>query len=215
MMSKQETNYKVTNPQEVNTLQYNCGGYALETYNWFLPILTRDSVVDEGEADWLTQNGYETYWDFKEDADNTDEELDKYIEKATEQGEAIILEMLSETGIPENMNEDEAIDEALELYNNHNYKTPIALQIAALSMLKVFPDLRKINNWEELTPNEYGVAYRGGNNDFHFVKYDQLSNTYSHKVGYQPVEEINSLEEGFDNYGYDSDTIYFAKKRAQ
>lgn len=203
------------NENNVNTLTFNCGGYALETFNWFLPIKNKDFVAENAEEEWLILNAYDNYWDCEEDI-NQIEAMDNYIDDKIYDGEMDILGLVSEITLPEGVDIVTAENDALDLYQRHNYFTPTALQIAALNMLKAFPDMRKIKSWEELKPDEYGIAYRGNRHDFHFIKYDQITNKYTHKLGYQAVEEISSLKEGFNpeaGFQYDSETIYFAKKR--
>ena len=51
---------------ELNSFSYNCGGYALGTYNWYIPFNNRDLVSDNAEEDWLARNNCESYWDLNE-----------------------------------------------------------------------------------------------------------------------------------------------------
>lgn len=205
---------RIRNEDNVNSFAFNCGGYALETFNWFLPIMNESSIAENAEEKWLASNGYETYWEFQERNTPHQDELDDYVQTKVSDGETDILDLLSEIDLPEGITLEEATDEALQLYNDHNYNTPVAVRIAALNMLRTFSDMREIDGWEELEPDEYGIAYRGSDRDFHFVKYDQLKHKFSHKMGYYEVEELPTMEAGFDPEGYNSETIYFAKKRA-
>lgn len=205
---------RVRNADNVNQFAFNCGGYALETFNWFLPIMNESSIAENAEEKWLISNGFDSYWAFQEMDTPNQDELDDYVQTKVSDGETDILDLLSEIELPEGISIEDATEEALQLYNDHNYNTPVAVRIAALNMLKVFSDMREINGWEELNPDEYGIAYRGSDHDFHFVKYDQLKDQFSHKMGYYEVENLPTMEAGFDPEGYNSETIYFAKKRA-
>ena len=196
---------------ELNSFSYNCGGYALGTYNWYIPFNNRDLVSDNAEEDWLTRNNCESYWDLNE---KDLESLNSYIDYSVDEGELELYDMLSKINIPKGMGIEDAQDEISNMYYNHIYNTKLALEIATYNMLHTFKDMRQIKSWKELKSDEYGIAYRCSDDDFHFVKYDQLKNKFSHKMGFFDVEELPSMEAGFEEYGYSSDTIYFAKKRA-
>ena len=56
-----------------------------------------------------------------------------------------------------------------------------------MELLKRTPRLRPILSYHELRKNEYGVALRFGEDDFHFVKYK--NHKFSHKRGeLKPIE---------------------------
>lgn len=200
------------NIENVNLLAFNCGGYALETYNWFVPIKSKDCVRDNAEEKWLISNGYETYWDCWNN-DEDFKEMGQYIHNKVEIGKQKLIELVSEIQLPKGTTKDSALEDILCLYEHHDYSTSTALRVATLNMLKAFPDMREIKSWEELAPDEYGIAYKGNHHDFHFVKYDQLKQRYTHKIGFLPIKEVPSLEIGFVDYN--SDTVYFAKKRKE
>ena len=73
--------------------------------------------------------------------------------------------------------------------------------------------MRRIESFDELNPDEYGIAYRGTDWDFHFAKYDQLTDTITHKLGPQQIRKVKELDDAFEPYGYDTKTVFFAKKR--
>jgi hypothetical protein len=198
------------NEDNVKTRSFNCGGYALETFNWFLPIVTQDFISEHAEEKWLIQNGYEACWEIEDESDK-EKELCDYIDIKVQAGEEEILKLLEEIEIPDNIGPEEAKAEALELYKNHCYNSPIALSLVKGNLLKTFSDLRVIKDWGELKNDEYGIAYRGGPDDFHFIKYDQKEKLYTHKLGWQFIETLISLEDGFGD-DYNSKTIFFAKK---
>ena len=129
---------------------YNCGGYALETFNWYRPL-------DIG-----------CNMDF-----DTKEEIDEYLEKSV------------------------------------------------TSMLRDFKDLRVINDIKELTEEEYAIAYRVGNMDFHYMRRGDNGIWY-HKCG--GMDDIHTIkkEQVFakewvnpydSNCLYTSDIVLFAKKK--
>ena len=200
------------NEDNVRTMSFNCGGYALETFNWFLPIITQDFISDQAEEKWLIRNNYEAFWEIEDESDK-EKDLSNYIDTNIQAGEKEIFRLLDEIEIPDNIDPDEAKSEALDLYKNHCYNSPTALSLVKGNLLKTFSDLRVIKDWEELKTDEYGIAYRGGPDDFHFIKYDQEEKLYTHKLGWQFVETLISLEDGFGD-DYDSKTIFFAKKRS-
>ena len=133
----------------VNRFDFNCGGYALETYNWYLPV--------EG----LRQAS--RYFDSWYDEDR---------------------------------------EEVLEDTVKH--------------MLKEFKGkLRIIQNVEELKDNEYAIAYRIGDGDFHFAKRNKKG-VWFHKRGKTPYIERMTKEEVFSSswgHRYDSPIVLFAKIR--
>ena len=49
---------RVRNADNVNQFAFNCGGYALETFNWFLPIMNESSIAENAEEKWLISNGF-------------------------------------------------------------------------------------------------------------------------------------------------------------
>ena len=195
------------NMNTVVTESCNCGGYALETYNWFLPIFIESVVSDDAEEKWLIENEYE-------DTDNLDwkEESDMYatIQDAVNETFANLKEE-AEYIFGDNYNEQ--VEKEVELvYFSSLYNTETALALASAHMLEVFDDLRAVESFDELEEDEYGIIYRGGGWDFHFVKYDQLTDTYTHKMGFHEVEEVEDEDEAFGEE-YDSRSLYFAKKR--
>lgn len=125
--------------------EYNCGGYALDTFSWYCPYAENVDLFDE---------------------------LEDY-------------------------------DSALELFTNQ--------------MLQDFPDMRVINNLDEKNKDEYYVAFRVGEDDFHFIKGYSKYMWFS-KMGSSARIERMTLSEVFDkpwgSWGqYDSKIVLFAKKR--
>lgn len=199
-------------PDNTDNFLYNCGGYALETYNWFLPILCDSVVRENASASWLEEHSYADFNDFyeSEEYDDAEFELQYYVDRESDNGLEYVYDLLSDI---HNDASDEEMDEAEQLYWHHDYSSETALELAALNMLKAFPDMRRIESFDELNPDEYGIAYRGTDWDFHFAKYDQLTDTITHKLGPQQIRKVKELDDAFEPYGYDTKTVFFAKKR--
>jgi len=88
-------------------------------------------------------------------------------------------------------------------------------------ILNSFDRIREIKDISELKENEYGVAFKACNEDFHFCKFE--NGVWSHKPGRGNIEALfpNQVyskkwnkESGFRNdVNYDSKTIYFAVEK--
>lgn len=86
-------------------------------------------------------------------------------------------------------------------------------------LLDCFPDLRIIDDFDELKENEYGISYCTKESDFHFIKYED--GKYSHKQGDNEVEELENCDDSFertDDYvfnllGYNGHLARFAMKK--
>ena len=119
---------------------YNCGGYALESFSWYIPSFGREPV--------------------------------HRAEKAT-------LEGCVET------------------------------------MLKEFPNLRVIQSLDELKDNEYAIAFRMSDHDFHYVKRASNGHWY-HKMGSSHYIRTMAQKVVFSEswgYGYDGEIVLMAKTR--
>ena len=77
-------------------------------------------------------------------------------------------------------------------------------------MLKTFPDLRRIKNFNELKDDEYGIVYATGGDDFHFGKCED--GIYSHKIGHLWAEKAETEDDIF-GYRYNSKRFRFAMKK--
>lgn len=201
------------NDNNTITYTYNCGGYALETYNWFLPVPLASHIEEASMAAWLQEKGYNDWFEYIQEHGcncEEDDECQYRVGCETDNGLEYLYDLLSE--IHDNAT-DEEMDDLENLYYHHRYDTDIAVELAVLNMLKSFPDLRRIHDFTELRPDEYGIAYCGSDWDFHFAKYDQYSDTLSHKLGPEDIECVDTFEKAFDENGYNSKIAYFAKKR--
>ena len=90
------------------------------------------------------------------------------------------------------------------------YANDYLMEVLVDRILKDFPDVRVINDFDELDSDEYGVVFACGDDDFHFGRYDE--GIYSHKQGSYDVEIAGNEDEIFGDRYY-SDRIYFAKKK--
>lgn len=202
------------NEDNTGSFGFNCGGYALETFNWFIPIMISDAARVSSEAAWLEENGYtdesdvpQEHWD----------EMDQYINDMEEKYFEDLFTNACNSSLKDEYSEDDIYEQVKAVFFHHTYNTPAALELAEENMLQSFPDLRRIKRLSDLQDDEYGIIYRGGEDDFHFVKYDQFTDTFSHKMGWQFIQNADGIESAFENdtdYVYNSENIYFAKKRS-
>lgn len=125
----------------MNIEYFNCGGYALETYEWF----------------------------------------EFYTKEDNEEVKSIFEELKL------NKN-DEGLRERIIYQVEGGHFSDINIQkYCVMELLKRTPRLRPILNYHELRKNEYGVALRFSEDDFHFVKYK--NHKFSHKRGeLKPIE---------------------------
>lgn len=151
---------------------YNCAGYALGTYNWLIPFFTGSSVDDETwdaiynhggsneDIDYGFISDPEEYTDFiLYKTEVYENYLDIYKDYITEE----LAYWESEYG-REPLDEEDIDDEYCDQLFSHifyecYYDHPIALELAAMMMLKCFPDMRRIHSFEDVKEDEYGIAY--------------------------------------------------------
>lgn len=124
---------------------YNCGGYALQTFDWYNPSLSR---------------GY--LW-----------------------------------------------------YSRKQEKKRLRRMV--MRILADFSDVRVVQSFDDLQPDEYGILFRIGKRDFHFIKYGR-NHQYYHKQGAMDIERISAksanamLWFGGGDVVYTSPIVRFAKK---
>lgn len=104
-----------------------------------------------------------------------------------------------------------------DMYNNwdgYDYTNKYVIQLMTKRILDNFKDVRVIKDLSELCTNEYGIIMRTAVQDFHFVKYDNKTHIFSHKMGCAKPEQLNIKEVFCDSWKdeYDSDMVIFAKK---
>lgn len=103
------------------------------------------------------------------------------------------------------------------IYNNwdsFDYTNEYVIRLMVKRILYNFKDVRIIKDLSELHTNEYGIIMRTAAEDFHFVKYDNKTNTFSHKLGCCKPEQLSIKDVFCDVWEdeYNSDMIIFAKK---
>lgn len=128
---------KERNIKNTDKGSYNCGGYALGTFSWYVPYSKRDTWV-----------------------------------------------------------------------------YPIPLEKLIEQMLKDFPNLRMIDNINEVQKNEYAIAFRKGDGDFHYMKKAKNGRWYnkrgcSYKIETLTQEEV--LDKNWYNW-YDEPITLFAMR---
>ena len=198
------------------TSNYNCGGYALETYNWFLPFFNGSAFSAYMWQQVCEYNG----WDYDYDC----------LENGTTEGEVIfsdyedeIIQLLAKEILANPQDEDEededyAYDLAAEFFWSGDFNHPAAVAVAIKLMIQNF-NLRPIECFDDLNEDEYGIAFatQTGGGDFHFFKY--RDGIFSHKMGNCYVEEfdvpptLDNISNLFAGMGYDSNVHLFAKKK--
>lgn len=77
-------------------------------------------------------------------------------------------------------------------------------------MLKAFPDLRVVEDFDELKEDEYGISFACSYDDFHFGKYED--GVWTAKCGSSPIYEYESEDDVFGEV-YDSPRMRFAMKK--
>lgn len=104
-----------------------------------------------------------------------------------------------------------------DIYNSwdgYDYTNKYVIQLMIKRILDNFKDVRVIKDLSELCTNEYGIIMRTAVQDFHFVKYDNKTHIFSHKMGCAKPEQLNAKEVFCYSWEdeYDSDMVIFAKK---
>lgn len=85
-------------------------------------------------------------------------------------------------------------------------------------MLNDFSDLRVIQTFDDLQPDEYGICFRIGKKDFHFLKRGSNGIFYSKMGGYSEIVTLTkkqALEANWYSFWlcYDSPIVKLAKKK--
>lgn len=209
----------------VNTdiFDYNCGGYALETYSWLIPFYTESSAdpwtwkeiryPDIDECDYSLISLEE---EMKQDEEFIahKNEVKMFLEKAYDRCNKNDIAKWETGNIAINILTTPKVDYLRTLsrliFSSCLYAHPFALELAAYTMLQCFPDMRRVDSWTELRDDEYGIAYTGGDGDFHFAKF--IDGVISHKMGGSDIKEVESVEDAFLPR-YNGRIVYFAKKK--
>lgn len=184
-------------------LDFNCAGYALETFTWFCPLACQTDII----AKKVIEDGYDIRDIDIYDLDpisykfEINHELKKIYKDAKKINQVYHLKRTK----------DEIEDEVkAHFYENDSYNSELILYICVQNMLDFFPDLRLINNTKEIEDDEYGIVFAIGNGDFHFAKID--NGIISHKPGGGTIRQVSKIEDAFSKRYY-SEKIYFAKKK--
>lgn len=116
--------------------------------------------------------------------------------------------IIKELGL--NINNTILYNEIEKALNSYNFNNHFLRKLMIKRMLNAFPDLRIVSSFDVLNNDEYGIAFATGNDDFHFIRYDD--GIYSHKRGGLEIEQIKDKEDGFVGR-YNSKIVYFAMKK--
>lgn len=119
-------------------------------------------------------------------------------------------DILSELNIDDY--DDILYNEVWDALDETNYSNAILMALAVKRMLKMFPDLRQIESFDDLEDDEYGIVYAACDYDFHFGRYDD--GIWSHKVGNGPIYQEESEYDIFEEKYY-SQKFYFAMKKGE
>lgn len=184
-----KTNYRNTN----NTYNedFNCGGWALNTFNWLCPFVTHASMCGladlEDEADdcddevlAMNENRFFT------DVNDYEKRLNNYLNECHEYG--------GDDGI----------------FYGTQWDNTIVAMLSKMHLLAAFPDMREVNSFDELNDDEYGIAFATRDDDFHFIRY--FDGVITGKCGGLGIHEYDSIEDGLDCLGYTQNKTYFARK---
>ncbi len=184
-----KTNYRNTN----NTYNedFNCGGWALNTFNWLCPFVTHASMCGladlEDEADdyddevlAMNENRFFT------DINDYEKRLNNYLNECHEYG--------GDDGI----------------FYDTQWDNTIVAMLSKMHLLAAFPDMREVNSFDELNDDEYGIAFATRDDDFHFIRY--FDGVITGKCGGLDIHEYDSIEDGLDYLGYTQNKTYFARK---
>lgn len=178
-----QSNYR--NVNNIDYKDYNCGGWALNTFEWLVPFLSCGNIDDFSyyaethDSEWI-DNLHDFFRD-EENCESSKNEVNDEIEK-------------------HNGNIEE------QYYAHWDNETIINLSIQHL--LSAFKDLRLINSLDELEDNEYGIVFGTNYDDFHFARI--LDGVITAKCGGCEIEEYYNIESAMINYPYGR--TYFARK---
>lgn len=187
---------------------YNCGGYALGIYEWYMPYMLpykAEGIYGEAEyeADYYEETdesdeaitARENFWYWE---DNISEVIDGFRE--------LYYECFHTTV-------DEDDEDYLAEWDSED-----AVQLSVFNMLRQFKWLRRIDSWKELKKDEYGIVFGVGHGDFHFVRYEH--GIYTHKMGGGDIEVVSKWEEAFycgwmTDMRYNLGHVFFAAKKEE
>ena len=185
------------NENNVEDFEYNCCGYAFETYNWItiyptydLMLVLEDTYVEEQEEENLAFRTFQTEDEFTEVSTNIHRIINSLLSIYKDKRFASLVRE--------------------RIYNNPDFLFPYVIKIIIDNLMATFKDVRRIKDFSELQEDEYGVAMATSLFDYHFAKYED--GIISHKMGGQAIEVVESLDDAFKKYP--SKRFFFAKKKA-
>lgn len=192
-----KTNYRNIN----NTYRedFNCGGWALNTFNWLCPFVTHASMSSLTNLE-----------DEANDYDNEEHEYDDY-EILTMNENRFFTDVNDyEKRLNNYLNEcHEYGGDDTTFYEPQWDDTTIGM-LSKMHLLAAFPDMREVNSFDELNDDEYGIVFATRDDDFHFIRY--FDGVITGKCGGLGVHSYDSIEEGLDYLGYTQNKTYFARK---
>lgn len=185
---------------------YNCGGYALGLYNWWMPYMTpsrieRDYCEIYDEADYYAED------DTSEDAIRARENLAYWDARYSDLIDG--FEYLFREFSGREVTEDDEWDLS-------EFDSKLSLDFCVFILLRSFKWLREIKSFKELNDDEYGIVFAIGHGDFHFVRYE--NGVFTHKMGGMNIETVKKWKQAFrtpygDDVRYDAGHIFFAAKK--
>lgn len=188
-----KTNYRNTN----NTYNedFNCGGWALNTFNWLCPFVTHASMC--GLAD------------LEDEADDCDDECDDEV-LAMNENRFFTDVNDYEKRLNNYLNECHEYGGDDGIFYGTQWDNTIVAMLSKMHLLAAFPDMREVNSFDELNDDEYGIAFATRDDDFHFIRY--FDGVITGKCGGLGIHEYDSIEDGLDCLGYTQNKTYFARK---
>ena len=185
---------------------YNCGGYALGIYEWWLPYITPSHIERDYDDVYNEVDSYDED-DFSEDAVRARNNLEYWDTHYSDMIDG--FECLFRACFNRKYREDDE-------YELEEYDTKFCLDFSTFILLHSFEWLRRISSFKELRDDEYGIVFAVGHGDFHFVRYE--NGIFTHKMGGTDIEVVKKWKEAFrtpygDEVRYDAGHVFFAAKK--
>lgn len=185
---------------------YNCGGYALGIYEWWIPYMTPTRIEHDynevyDEADWYDES------DTSEDAIRARKNFEYWDARYSDLLDG--FEYLFRLCFDREYDETDECDLA-------DFDSKLCMDFCIFILLRSFKWLRRISSFEELKEDEYGIVFAIGHGDFHFVRYE--NGIFTHKMGGTNIEVVKKWKEAFrfpygDEVRYDAGHAFFAAKK--
>ena len=189
-----KTNYRNTN--NTYNKDFNCGGWALNTFNWLCPFVTHASMC--GLAD------------LENEADDCDDECDDDEVLAMNENRFFTDVNDYEKRLNNYLNECHEYGGDDGIFYGTQWDNTIVAMLSKMHLLAAFPDMREVNSFDELNDDEYGIAFATRDDDFHFIRY--FDGVITGKCGGLGIHSYDSIEDGLDYLGYTQNKTYFARK---